>query len=150
MTHKDEICRWSKCKDGTKVWYRVKESKDKKWRKIRVPSWKEHNYYVIDDEWAEIRKQFIDDKSKVLVKSNKSWIVTELDNVSEFGKGCYTVEKYKIKPECLYQWIYREKGNTNYRITSCHYKTKEEALKVIGKGVEVEVIPYEPSKIEVL
>jgi len=41
--HKDEMIRFAKSEDGTKVWYRQKIAK----------SWNEDKIYVLNDKYAE-------------------------------------------------------------------------------------------------
>lgn len=56
--HSAEIIAWARRKEGTKVW--CKRKGDKHWVLQKSPSWDPQNKYVIDDDFAETRKEHID------------------------------------------------------------------------------------------
>jgi hypothetical protein len=67
----EEICRWAKnpCQN---VWLR--STKNHKWDLIKPPVyWTSDGLYVVDDEYAEIRKAFYDHKV-VQVLDNGEWV----------------------------------------------------------------------------
>ena len=97
MKHKNEIIRWAKCPDETAVWYRTE---DANWAKSRYPLWNINTIYIVDDEWAEIAKQFIDDKSKIEFHVGHHRKSTDASNVHILRKGY--IDKYGIKPDVTY------------------------------------------------
>ena len=62
MKHKLEMCRWASLDDGIGVWVRLKQGSD--WTLTEYPSWRSENHYVVDDQHAEQRKQYIDEEIK--------------------------------------------------------------------------------------
>jgi len=57
--HKEEMIRFAKSEYGTAVWLRPKISTN--WRTLLKPTWNENYIYVVDDEYAELRKKSIDE-----------------------------------------------------------------------------------------
>ncbi len=53
MTHEKEIKFWAEHKDGTKVWVKFD---DTGWKLENFPCWMSANMYIVDDEWAKLRK----------------------------------------------------------------------------------------------
>lgn len=58
MTHCNEIKKWADCPNGTRVW--SKHSGE--WRSVFYPFWTPEKTYIIDDEYAEARKFFVDNE----------------------------------------------------------------------------------------
>lgn len=112
MTHEKEICRWAKMPDGTNVW--VKDIAIGKWELTDNPKWLAERIYIVDDEHAELCKQFIDDKSKVEFNDRKKgWIPTIANSFREFTTLLYGREDlYRIKPKInyLWCWVWTESG----------------------------------------
>ncbi len=101
MTHEKEIQRWSTTPDGTGVWYRYKN--DTKWDKLNAAQvgWHDWCIYIVDDEYAELRKAEADGKTIQISNRNQTiW--------SDWSKPGYSegVINYRIKPEDIYyyQW----------------------------------------------
>ena len=100
MTHKKEIIRWASSHNNTQVWYKFKQpiaGNDDKWYLTTYcPSWRSDCHYVVDDEWAEIRKAVIDGKT-IQKETKRGWVDIK------FTKKTLTknknVNKYRIKPE---------------------------------------------------
>ncbi len=102
MTHSKEIKRWADSENNTKVWER--DTTHTTWS-ISAP----HNrflyanyIYIIDDEYAELRKAYADGKTIEMWSTiHNIWLeVTE-------EIGSVQNRKYRIKPEkktYYYQW----------------------------------------------
>jgi hypothetical protein len=58
MTHRAEIERWAKCPDGTGVW--VQRENGGEWTLKIIATWNPDRIYIVDDEYAEVRKFFVD------------------------------------------------------------------------------------------
>lgn len=119
MTHKTEIKRWANCPDGTKVYF--KSSNENRWSVSSTPLWKEENIYIVDDEWAELRRAIIDGKTVEFNHSVDGWVSTE--NIG------FKVENYRIKPdvaEVIYYYQY-ETLTKNKVIIISYYVTEEYA-----------------------
>ncbi len=94
MTHEKEIQRWSTTPDGTGVWYRYKN--DTKWDKLNAAQvgWHDWCIYIVDDEYAELRKARMDGKViQLLIECN--WID---ENSGKFD-FIHPVSEYRIKSE---------------------------------------------------
>ena len=122
MKHKLEITRWANCPDNTDVWYRQSNDEYIGWQLSKNPFWHPYCVYIVDDEWSEIRKAFIDGKTiEVYDCVDNSWktIVT--------STWIEKLEYYRIKPdEPVYewQWIFIATEDL-YDITNTYYTEKE-------------------------
>ncbi len=102
MTHKKEIERWANCPDGTKVWVRG-NGDSKGWflfESIDV-IWNKNFIYIVDDEYAELRKAEADGKTIQMSNRDRTdWV--------DWDKPSYTrpAIEYRIKSEDIYyyQW----------------------------------------------
>jgi len=126
QTHRDEIIRWANAEKGTQVWYKYNTNN---WSIVQKPVWADDVEYVVDDEWAEIAKQFIDDPSKVEYHSpyRYAWVTTEHTDIHDLRKDC--VDDYRIKPKETvyeYQYIYYCYDENRYKITVNYYTSVEE------------------------
>jgi len=107
MTHKDEIIRWAKCPDGTKVWR--KDKLDGEWQNFKAFEWRPDHIYIIDDEWAELRKAQIDGKQlQVKSKYECKWIDVELSSY-DINHSDPKYWRIKSEPVYEYQWIPKDK-----------------------------------------
>ena len=91
MTHANEIKRWADCPDGTKIWYKTPISTT--WSTIEYPSWTERVKYIVDDEYAELRKAHTDGKQIEFQSMSGVWWCMENPSWIEESS------KYRIKPE---------------------------------------------------
>ena len=122
MKHEKEIKRWGECKDGTAVWYKTEYTN---WAKTTNPLWSIKTTYIVDDEWAKIAKQFIDDRDKVEFYDGHHWSRTLASDVHTVRKEF--VRNYRIKtdePTYYYQW---EKLYPKRRIVTSEHLTDETA-----------------------
>ena len=86
MKHKEEIIRWANCPDDTGVWTRNINAK-KEWIKLSIPFWSNNRVYVVDDEYAELRKAQADGES-ILFNGNR-YNDLDFDSPLEY----YSIEK---------------------------------------------------------
>ena len=99
--HRDEIIRWAKSPAGTNVW--LKKSTADVWYDSIIPTWGDNVEYVLDDEWADIRKAFIDGETiQYYNKELGIWSDTLNRDASAFAGR--RVEMYRIKPKPVYEW----------------------------------------------
>ena len=108
--HANEIIRWANSPIGTEVWFKGKsKGKNCNWLKMRMPNWLEDTYYVVDDEYTEVRKAFYDGNQIQINKGNsycESWI--DMSN-STFSLGA---KYYRVKPdEPTYYWRWERLSN---------------------------------------
>ena len=99
MKHKDEIIRWANAKQGTKVWSKLS---NKKWLLVNSAQWNPNNIYIIDDEYAELRKASADGKI-IQYKHGSEWF----DTLTDSWEIAIDISKYRVKPDELtyyYQW----------------------------------------------
>lgn len=71
MTHKDEICYWAEHPDDTPVWYR--DIDKTKWETTTVPIWEPDAIYIVDNEWAELRKAQADGHQLEVYIPTEGW-----------------------------------------------------------------------------
>ena len=100
MKHKNEIMRWANSPEGTRVWIK---QEDGIWSKPYVPTWKKDSTYIVDDEWAEIRKAFFDNKTIQFL--NEEWEDSGVSDINVYQGE--SREFYRIKPDdqesCLFK-----------------------------------------------
>jgi len=95
---KKEFGRWT---DAGKPNIWVRHERATVWDKVHSPLWRTPNtIYVIDDEYADVRKAYYDGKRvEWRCESEQEWYPVTTDN---FYKP---VDKYRIKPEePIYEW----------------------------------------------
>lgn len=96
MKHEKEMIKWAKSPDNTAVWYNTKTADG--WERIFAPGWHSEYVYVIDDEYANLRKAGSDGK-EILFNANfgtkgpAKWTIL---NSNEAGWD-FPLEAYKIK-----------------------------------------------------
>jgi len=143
--HEREILRWARTPEGTKVWCRGKKH-GSEWSRTLYPLWRKNKFYVVDDEWASLRRAEID--------GEQLECFDEKDNMWHDGSLSYwamdhdTPRDWRVKPKRAYEWkwIIRSK-NGDFRLSVDYYRSKAE---VEEKMCESEVFcKYEPSKREV-
>ena len=105
---KQEIDLWSSMPDGTRVWARLTEHKS--WSLNKYSNWDEETLYVVDDENAEIIKQWYDDKSKIeySFQNGSSWYGTTCTTIESIRANIQTGHKYRIKPKDVYYYIWEK------------------------------------------
>ena len=139
MKHKEEIIRWANSPKGTKVW--IKHIVGNWFLCEGTIAWNEKYQHIVDDEWAELRKAYVDGETIEYTMDSTSWTKSTICNIFDFGKKVYTplgVNYYRIKPDeqtYYYQWE-RLEMNDNRLVISSYYLTDSEAvtLKYEEKG----------------
>ena len=81
--HKKEMVRFIEAEQGTKVW-RKDESNKYKWVLLDYPSWIEESNYIVDDEYAEVRK-FYHDNGYCYFNDEKSFNLSFWGNIEEYS-----------------------------------------------------------------
>jgi len=104
MTHEKEIKFWAEHKNGTKVWTKFDNTG---WKLEAFPCWISANMYIVDDEWAELRKANADgytiqQKGKVKHTMPDNWW-----NVGFYDTAfcTFSPEDFCIKPKEWYECI---------------------------------------------
>ena len=94
MTHEKEIQRWATCPDGTKVWWK---DNLRDWLLTVNASWNKKYNYIVDDEYAELRKAEADGKS---IEYNAYYAPNSGGVWSKhLGNITLPVENYRIKSD---------------------------------------------------
>ena len=147
MTHKDEIKYWAEHKNCTDVW--AKEFNEQDWELVKhyKINWScKVCKFIVDDEWAELRKAQADGKQLQRQSNFKDWE----DDTLRYADMKYTTPKdWRIKPEepvYEYQVIYKIGRKGIFHITSEYHKDKEEFTEKRGELIFIGM--YEPSKRE--
>lgn len=146
--HREEMLRWAESDDGVFVW--KKSPRENNWTITNAPGWFPYDNYVVDDEWAHLRKALKDGKTlqfnKAYIGSYKCephWV--DWNSHGEAFTG--SPGKYRIKPEPKYEWQWLcMRSNGEYYCTG-YLKSEEVVYKVINPHAIVGKI--EESKREV-
>ena len=67
----------------------------REWNLVKDPTFNENRIYVTNDEWADISKQFIDDRTKVEYKRFGNWSKTKSVDVEAMREQ--HIKDYRIK-----------------------------------------------------
>ena len=104
MKHKREICYWAKHDEGTRVFEENLEAGQ--WTLCESVNWKPDRSYIVDDEWAELRKANADGVAIQMMRRDGTW----KDLPSDWWKNGfyaqvenYYVENYRVKPKEWYE-----------------------------------------------
>jgi len=89
--HRDEIKRYADSPDGTKVW---SKSDGGIWATTITPAWNKNYIYIVDDMYAELRKESIDTSRPIQTFNFVSGWVTIKDASELTG----TLSSYRVKP----------------------------------------------------
>ena len=139
MYWKDEICYWSDHPERTEVWAR---SETGKWHRYLSPAWNPRFVYVVDNEWAELRKAQADGKQlQYYYADERQWTDA---NLSQPCKN--SIRDWRIKPEepvYEWQWVYQT-DDGKFHITGLSYKSEEDMRKYVNPTGRVR--KYELSK----
>jgi len=92
--HKKAIVWLYKQPKGTKIWFKRDENSE--WKLVRYPTWNENYKYVINDEYAELRKAVANGKTiQYFNAADNIWIDKKIKNPNiDFNSEI----KYRIKP----------------------------------------------------
>jgi hypothetical protein len=114
MTHEKEIVRFSKCQDGTYVWAKYNNYS---WVLVKNPEWSKEGTYIVDDEYAEVRKFAVDNGFAWYNSKEMGWM-KETNPMF-----IYPIEKYATsKPdEEVYYYKWKRKDGSNVYV--CRYTT---------------------------
>ena len=115
--HRDEIIRYANCTEGTKVWERYNRDGES-WMLTDLPLWSKDCIYVVDDMYAELRKESIDTGRPIQAFSLVPGWVT-IKDASELTEP---LRKYRLKP------IKKEKA------TKSNKKKEKDMLTTIKVG----------------
>ena len=91
--HKEIICDWAN-KYLIGIWYRKKDEKE--WKLLSPESllgWYEDCIYVLDDEWAKLKKAFYDGKIIQYKTIKNNWVDIETPTWT------LSIKTYRIKPD---------------------------------------------------
>lgn len=121
MTHRDEILYFSVHGDGTKVW----ERSAGEWELCACVMWRPECMYVVDNQWAELRKAQMDGKQLERAYNgcwNEERLTFEMMEKTFIGD-------WRIKPkEPVKEWLWAYKPYNWRRFTiSEDYMTYHEA-----------------------
>ncbi len=142
--HKEEMIKFANSPVGTIVW--CKMPTDELWDVTTLPSWDKDLIYILDDEYASLRKQFVDDKTQIewLNTLHGEWEITTLTDLDMFTQHLYAEYSYRIKPKTVtkWKWVIYDSETCNYFITSGFYtgeEGKEEGALFICKIEETAI-----------
>ncbi len=137
MTHKKEIEYWAKQPDGTGVW--VYNKTEAKWLLQKIPSFSPSHIWVVDNEWAELRKANAEGKIIQFKNDNKDWISVQDDwwnNWFYSDSRTYSPEDFRVKPKEWYERIPPEG-------IICWIGEKKAFVKIIKKYHPDKTFPFE-------
>jgi len=102
MTWQNEIQRWSMCPDDTGVWFRL----NGEWILTLEPSWDKDLTYIVNDEYAEYRKSYYEDKKSVQVKDfSNQWVtIDDMTFDSAISRYRFTPNTRSITIETWVVW----------------------------------------------
>ena len=133
--HKDEIIRWLNSAEGRRVW--INKNQGRGWY-LHIPStincWYDEHSYIVDDEWAELRKAQADGKQLEFNINGVEWICKTL-MITEDTK-IENVNKWRIKPdipEYEWQWIYQDATTLRFVLTETYHTKKPEWIDDCSK-----------------
>ena len=142
MTHKDEIKYWAEHPDETKVWWRGIDDID--WMSSDKPLWTDRHIYIVDDQWAELRKAQADGKQlQFCIYDEWTDSTLTLGEIRSAMSGVVSDWRIKQKePVYEWQWIFKDIDKDKYYMTTCFYTEKGINADFKQKPIE----RYEPSK----
>ena len=103
MVHEEEIKLWAESPEHTKVWTRQHK---KSWTLTSVLSWSPDNEYIVDNEFADLRKQQRD--GEIIQFNPKLTMHDRWDDVVDLlVKPSHSLKHYRIKKKVAsWQWLY--------------------------------------------
>ena len=101
--HSAEMHRLADATEGTQVWYQAKGHS--RWKLINNPQWNSEYDYIVADEWAEIRKFFIDNGYIYLLDAIDGSIIKDFNpSYREDIKYYFTSKPDVVEPTYYYQY----------------------------------------------
>ena len=127
MTHQKEIIRWANSPDGTRVWCKEQYT-NHQWILTNNAKWFTTQIYIVNDEYAKLRKAQTDGKiiqtSDELTAGGVQW--SDIPNFFPMYK--YPVDTFRIKPdEPIYYYQWEILSSDKQRIITSHHITDEYA-----------------------
>ena len=92
--HRDEMIRFAKSEDDTAVWYRPKMSTE--WLTGLKPLWNKNYIYIVDDDYAKLRKESADTGRPIQVYSILLSIWKTPTYKLDFSAH---IESYRLEPK---------------------------------------------------
>jgi len=102
--HCKEIIRFANSKERTVVWYKPRFSN--KWDKTYYPAWKPQNKYILEDRYAELRKESIDTGIPIQVYR---YISSKWETSRDELDFHLPIEYYRLEPDNYEYPIYQKK-----------------------------------------
>lgn len=143
MTHSEEIKYWAEHPDNTQVWRKL--SDDTEWELVEFPQWRKNHKYIVNNEWAELRKaqedgKQLEYKNKILNK----WVCSTLtiDWITCLGK---MHKDWRVKPEKIYEWQWIIQLQNDKYILTDYYIDEDELIESYNGTYKI-IDRYEPSK----
>ena len=127
---RNEIIRFANSELGTKVW--CKRENETTWNLENNPTWNEEYIYIVNNEYAPLRKESINSERPIQVKESETgeWITPSYE--LEFT---LPLENYRLEPEMF-----------NYPIYKIAKKTRN-IVKFISKQEGIVIEETEKSRI---
>ena len=148
MTHGEEMKYLAEHKDRTKIWV---GTSGRGWVLKRVVAWRPSATYIVDDEWAELRKAQADGKQLQYHLNGIEWrdsSITRTDYVigNTKPKGWRIRPEYPEEPVYEWQWQFYWERVDRIVTTDAFFKSKSEASSYIAAGDIKGLTRFEPSK----
>ena len=140
QVHKSEIIRLANSPQDTYVWFKQEGFG---WCRLAAVVWGPENKYIVDDEFAEIRKAFVDGKQiqhKILWADNcpkgwnRDWVdynCRDSNMINGYYNGTKQIYRVKVEKEYRWQWLYSEIKCKILQLTLSHYATSEDAMRCL-------------------
>jgi len=128
--HLEEICYWAEHPFGTKVWCKT----EKEWLRQNCSGWLPVYTYIVDNEWAELRKAQADGK-QLQLKLQDKWIDAELVIKNKYNS---TPKHWRIKPDKVrkYKWAYSLASGAGFiSISDGYYENLQELQEAVGEEI---------------
>ena len=137
--HKDEIIRFANSKENTKVWCKQVRDNTCFWSLSNTPLWSGKSSYVVDDEYATVRKFFIDEGYIWQNTGVGGWFKhkyptwdSAVENYSTAGPKWYELESSIGKPI----WVWDENEEDAIASDFLKYEKAEEYSFYTSKSSE--------------
>jgi len=121
--HRSEIIRWADAPEATGVWF--KRQNELEWILTAHPSWNTDLLYIVDDKHAKIRKQFLDDPTRVEWHHyiDDKWVATDRRELDSLTKFLDMGHRYRVKPKTvtMWKWVIKDILTNEHRISNGYY-----------------------------
>jgi len=92
-THRDEMIRFANSEEGTAVWF--KHATMTEWKRNYIPTWSKDTIYIVDDKYAELRKENIDTGRPIQVLNVEGEWVTQVVDLHFI----LSLSDYRLEPK---------------------------------------------------